>query len=77
MGAVIGPPGEAMEELDSPYRRSCAVVPVEPTGCCSRAPNAPSDLRPGEKWRLVEHKENLTIPDLLPASPLGDPPFRN
>ncbi|EJK66778.1 hypothetical protein THAOC_12272 [Thalassiosira oceanica] len=23
MGAVIGPPGEAMEELDSPYRR-CA-----------------------------------------------------
>ncbi|EJK71715.1 hypothetical protein THAOC_06819, partial [Thalassiosira oceanica] len=23
MGAIIGPPGEAMEELDSPYRR-CA-----------------------------------------------------
>ena len=77
MGAVIGPPGEAMEELDSPYRRSCAVVPVEPTGCCIPAPNAPSDLRPGEKRRLVEHKENLTIPDHLPASPLGDPPFRN
>ncbi|EJK54674.1 hypothetical protein THAOC_25678 [Thalassiosira oceanica] len=33
MGAVIGPSGEAMEELDSPYHRRCAVVPVEPTGC--------------------------------------------
>ncbi|EJK71241.1 hypothetical protein THAOC_07340, partial [Thalassiosira oceanica] len=33
MGAVIGPPGEAMEELDSPYHRCCAVVPAEPTGC--------------------------------------------
>ena len=33
MGAIIGPPGEAMEELDSPYHRFCAVVPVEPTGC--------------------------------------------
>ena len=33
MGAVIGPPGEAMEELDSPYHRCCAVVLVELTGC--------------------------------------------
>ncbi|EJK70960.1 hypothetical protein THAOC_07636, partial [Thalassiosira oceanica] len=33
MGAVVGPPGEAMEELDSPYHRCCAVVPAEPTGC--------------------------------------------
>ncbi|EJK69299.1 hypothetical protein THAOC_09455, partial [Thalassiosira oceanica] len=31
MGAVIGPPGEAMEKLDSPYHRCCAVVPAEPT----------------------------------------------
>ncbi|EJK68449.1 hypothetical protein THAOC_10365 [Thalassiosira oceanica] len=33
MGAVIGPPGEAMEELDSPYHHCCAVVPAELTGC--------------------------------------------
>ena len=50
MGAFIGPPGEAMEELDSPYRRCFAVVPAELTGCqstegtglpgCIREPNA-------------------------------------
>ena len=33
MGAVIGPPGEAMEELDSPYHHCCAVVLVELKGC--------------------------------------------
>ncbi|EJK71197.1 hypothetical protein THAOC_07388, partial [Thalassiosira oceanica] len=33
MGAAIGPPGEAMEELDSPYHRCFAVVPAELTGC--------------------------------------------
>ena len=33
------------------------------TGCCSRAANAPSDLRPGEKQIKVEHKEHLTILD--------------
>ncbi|EJK44290.1 hypothetical protein THAOC_37181, partial [Thalassiosira oceanica] len=36
MGTVIGPPGEAMEELDSPYHLCCAVVPVEPTGGLSK-----------------------------------------
>ena len=77
MGAVIGPPGEAMEELDSPYRRFCAVVPVELTGCCSHAPNASSYLRPGEKWQFLGKEENLTIPEQLPASPSGDLPFRN
>ncbi|EJK67932.1 hypothetical protein THAOC_10955, partial [Thalassiosira oceanica] len=56
MGAVIGPPGEAMEELDSPYHHCCAVVPAELTGCSlsylllrsrDRVPKIPKHL----SWR--------------------------
>ncbi|EJK68640.1 hypothetical protein THAOC_10161, partial [Thalassiosira oceanica] len=53
MGAVIGPPGEAMEELDSPYHRCCAVVPAELTGCLvatqyrrRESPNEPKEENP-------------------------------
>ena len=59
-----------MEELDSPYHRSlCRPSRPSPTGCCSRAANAPSDLGPGEKWQKVKHKENLTILDIYPLLP--------
>ena len=53
MGAVIGPPGEAMEELDSPYRRCAGRADRGPKGAVevvvALSVNAPSDLHPGEK----------------------------
>ncbi|EJK68706.1 hypothetical protein THAOC_10091, partial [Thalassiosira oceanica] len=48
MGAVIGPPGEAMEELDSPYHRCFAVVPAEPTGCSVTANYRHEDVAQGK-----------------------------
>ncbi|EJK43815.1 hypothetical protein THAOC_37704 [Thalassiosira oceanica] len=49
MGAVIGPPGEAMEELDSPYHRCCAVVPAKPMVCLVTAKYRPEDVAQGGK----------------------------
>ena len=49
MGAVIGPPGEAMEELDSPYHRCCAVVLVELTGCLVQLKYRHEDVAQGGK----------------------------
>ncbi|EJK45929.1 hypothetical protein THAOC_35431 [Thalassiosira oceanica] len=49
MGTVIGAPGEAMEELDSPYHHCCAVVPVEPTGCSVTANYRHEDVVQGRE----------------------------
>ena len=73
MGAVIGPPGEAMEELDSPYNHCCAVMPVEPTGCLVQAKYRHEDVAQGGKWNLVRNALLLVLFQVLfSASPLGD-----
>ena len=72
MGAVIGPPGEAMEELDSPYRRSCAVVPVEPTGCLVTGRYRHEDVTQGRSRELVLKALLVLFQDKFTASPLGD-----
>ncbi|EJK54704.1 hypothetical protein THAOC_25646, partial [Thalassiosira oceanica] len=60
MGAVIGPPGEAMEELDSPYHRFCAVVPVEPTGCSVTGRYRHEDVAQG-RWEQKVLKALLVL----------------
>ncbi|EJK51211.1 hypothetical protein THAOC_29636, partial [Thalassiosira oceanica] len=72
MDAVIGPTGEAMEELDSPYHRCCAVVPVEPTGCLVALNFRHEDVAQGGKWEKVLKALLVLIQDLFSASPLGD-----
>ncbi|EJK57916.1 hypothetical protein THAOC_21997 [Thalassiosira oceanica] len=72
MGAVIGPPGEAMEELDSPYHRFCAVVPVEPTGCSVTGRYRHEDVAQGRWDKKVLKALLVLIQDFLSASPLGD-----
>ena len=57
MGAVIGPPGEAMEELDSPYHRCGAVVSVEPTGCSVTSNYRHEDVAQG-RWDNLVLKED-------------------
>ena len=51
MGAIIGPPGEAMEELDSPYHRCFAGVPAEPTGCSVTGNYRHEDVALG-RWEM-------------------------
>ncbi|EJK75684.1 hypothetical protein THAOC_02586, partial [Thalassiosira oceanica] len=76
MGAIIGPPGEAMEKLDSPYLR-----------CAGRADRGRKGAVVALQMRRVTYAQGrsrrkssirrLTILDFQPASPLGDSPFRN
>ncbi|EJK71018.1 hypothetical protein THAOC_07578, partial [Thalassiosira oceanica] len=72
MGAVIGAPGEAMEELDSPYHRCCVVVPAEPTGCSVTANYRHEDIAQGGKKENFLKALLVLMQDLLSASPLGD-----
>ncbi|EJK54254.1 hypothetical protein THAOC_26142 [Thalassiosira oceanica] len=72
MGAVIGPPGEAMEELDSPYHRCFAVVPAEPTGCSVTGNYRHEDVAQGRWDKKVLKALLVLIQDFLSASPLGD-----
>ena len=72
MGAIIGPPGEAMEELDSPYHRCCAVVPVEPTGCSVTGRYRHEDVAQGRWDKKVLKALLVLMQDLFSASPLGD-----
>ena len=72
MGAVIGPPGEAMEGLDSPYRRSCAVVPVEPTGCLVTGRYRHEDVTQGRSGEFVPKEDEQRFQDKFTASSLGD-----
>ena len=72
MGAVIGPQGEAMEELDSPYHRCGAVVSVEPTGCSVTANYRHEDVAQGGKYDWVLKALLLLFQDLFSASPLGE-----
>ena len=61
-----------MEELDSPYHRCCAVVPVEPTGCLVTAKYRHEDVAQGGKWKLVLKALLVLFQDKFTASPLGD-----
>ncbi|EJK75194.1 hypothetical protein THAOC_03092, partial [Thalassiosira oceanica] len=73
MGAIIGPPGEAIDELDSPYHRCCcAVVPAEPTGCSVTANYRHEDVAQGRWDKKVLKALLVLMQDLLSASPLGD-----
>ena len=72
MGAVIGPTGEAMEGLDSPYRRSCAVVPVEPTGCLVTGRYRHEDVTQGRSGEFVPKEDEQRFQDLIQLFPLGD-----
>ena len=72
MGAVIGPPGEAMEELDSPYHRCFAVVPAEPKGCSVTGRYRHEDVAQGRWDKKVLKALLVLFQDFLSASPLGD-----
>ena len=71
MGAVIGPPGEAMEELDSPYHRCFAVVPAEPTGCSVTGNYRHEDVAQGGSGEKVLHEDEQRFQDPILLSPLG------
>ena len=63
MGTVIGPPGEAMEEIYSPYHRCCAVVLVEPTGCSLIANYRHEDVAQGRCDNLVLNQDEQCFQD--------------
>ena len=68
MGAVIGPPGEAVEELYDPYHR-CA---GRAAGVLfSHLTNAPDYYAQGGSRNIILHEKNLLFQDKLAASPLG------
>ncbi|EJK74237.1 hypothetical protein THAOC_04095, partial [Thalassiosira oceanica] len=71
MGAVIRPPGEAMEELDS-LSCCCAIVPAEPTGCSVTANYRHEDVAQGRWDNLVLKALLVLMQDFLSASLLGD-----
>ena len=53
MGAVTGPPGEAVEVLYDPHHRCSGRA----AGCCFRNCIAPRLQRPGGKYKFIEHEK--------------------